>query len=102
MTCCWPLAGDVPLTVGAVGTAQTTNAALLLRGFGAAVPGRHGSIVVGTSQRNPTPLFGAGLIDAIPDEAIEAASKKKATVPGPARIKGRVSRMADGRVGRFV
>jgi hypothetical protein len=37
------------------------------------VPGQHGSIMVQTSERNPPPLFGAGLIDAIPDAVIEAA-----------------------------
>ena len=41
------------------------------------VPGQHGSILIRSSQRNPPPLFGAGLIDAISDEAIEAAAKRK-------------------------
>jgi CxxC motif-containing protein (DUF1111 family) len=63
------------------------------------VPGQHGSIVVRTSERNPPPLFGAGLIDAIPDEAIEAAAKRK--FPGSSAVKGRVSRLEDGRIGRF-
>ena len=47
----------------------------------------------------PPPLFGAGLIDAIPDEAIEAAARRK--FPGSAQVKGRVSRLKDGRIGRF-
>jgi CxxC motif-containing protein (DUF1111 family) len=63
------------------------------------VAGPHGTFVVQTSERNPTPLFGAGLIDAIPDEAIEAAARRKAG-PG-ARVKGRVSRVEGGRIGRF-
>ena len=63
------------------------------------VPGRHGTIVIQTSQRNPPPLFGAGLIDTIPDEAIEAAARRK--VAGTAEIRGRVSRLKDGRIGRF-
>ena len=63
------------------------------------VPGRHGSILVRTSERNPPALFGAGLIDAIPDEAIEAAAKRK--FPGSSAVKGRVSRLKDGRIGRF-
>jgi len=70
----------------------------------AAVPGPHGPIRVVTSLRNPTPLFGTGLIDAIPEEAIEAASRPRpggAGAAAAARIKGRVSRLADGRVGRF-
>jgi CxxC motif-containing protein (DUF1111 family) len=63
------------------------------------VPGRHGPISVGTSQRNPPALFGAGLIDAISDDAIEAASKRK--LAGSAHVRGRVSRLIDGRIGRF-
>lgn len=63
------------------------------------IAGPHGTFVVLTSERNPTPLFGTGLIDAIPDEAIEAAARRKAG-PG-ARVKGRVSRVEGGRVGRF-
>ena len=63
------------------------------------VPGRHGSMAVRISRRNPPPLFGMGLIDAIPDEVIEAAVKRR--FPGSAQIKGRVSRLKDGRIGRF-
>jgi len=63
------------------------------------VPGQHGSILVQTSERNPPPLFGAGLIDAIPDAVIEAAAKRK--LSGQSAIKGRVSRLKDGRIGRF-
>ncbi len=40
-----------------------------------------------------------GLIDAIPDEAIEAAAKRR--IAGADRVKGRVSRLPDGRIGRF-
>ncbi len=63
------------------------------------VPGQHGMVSVRISERNPPPLFGMGLIDAIPDEAIEAAAKRK--FPGSAGVKGRVSRLKDGRIGRF-
>jgi CxxC motif-containing protein (DUF1111 family) len=63
------------------------------------VPGQHGSSAVRTSERNPPALFGAGLIDAIPDEAIEAAARRKS--PGSSTVKGRVSRLEDGRIGRF-
>jgi CxxC motif-containing protein (DUF1111 family) len=63
------------------------------------VPGPHGTILVRGSQRNPTPLFGAGRIDAIPDAVIEAAAERRS--PGSAGDKGRVSRLKDGRVGRF-
>ena len=63
------------------------------------VPGQHGPVQVRASERNPPPLFGLGRIDAIPDEAIEAAARRK--IPGSSAIKGRVSRMKDGRIGRF-
>jgi RNA polymerase sigma factor (sigma-70 family) len=68
-------------------------------GWRESVPGRHGSIMVQSSQRNPPSLFGTGLIDGIPDAAIEAAAKRRPS--GSAQIKGRVSRLKDGRVGRF-
>jgi CxxC motif-containing protein (DUF1111 family) len=51
------------------------------------------------SQRNPTALFGAGLIDAIPDRVIEDAARAKH--PGLPEIAGRVSRLKDQRIGRF-
>jgi CxxC motif-containing protein (DUF1111 family) len=58
-----------------------------------------GEFSVSRSQRNPTALFGAGLIDSIPDSVIEAAAKVKH--PGNAQVLGRVSRQKDGRIGRF-
>ena len=51
------------------------------------------------SQRNPTSLFGAGQIDAIPEAAIEAYSKLRN--PEFPEIEGRVARLKDGRIGRF-
>ena len=58
-----------------------------------------GPFVVSRSQRNPTPLFGIGLIDSIPDEAILALEKRQANEsPG---TRGRVSRLKDGRIGRL-
>jgi len=58
-----------------------------------------GEFVVARSQRNPTPLFGLGLIDAIPDDAIEAMAKRQAK-ESP-EIQGRVSHVKDGRIGRL-
>jgi CxxC motif-containing protein (DUF1111 family) len=60
---------------------------------------RRGSVAFHSSQRNPTPLFGSGLIDKIPDAVIEAAAQRKH--PGSSRVTGRVSRLDDGRIGRF-
>ncbi len=60
---------------------------------------RVGQFSVSRSQRNPTALFGLGLIDAIPDEAIEAVAKREAiTTP---QTHGRVSRLKDGKIGRL-
>ncbi len=58
-----------------------------------------GTFIVSRSQRNPSPLFGLGLIDAIPAEAIEAMAKRQASEsPG---IQGRPSQLKDGRIGRL-
>lgn len=63
------------------------------------IPGIHGDITVVVTPRNPTPLFGMGLIDAIPDSAIEAAARRRH--PGFPQVKGKVRRLADGKIGRF-
>jgi CxxC motif-containing protein (DUF1111 family) len=68
------------------------------RNWRGSIAGQHGAIFIRSSQRNPTPLFGIGLIDAIPDEVIEAAARRR--FPGSS-VRGRVSRLADGRIGRF-
>jgi cytochrome c553 len=51
------------------------------------------------AERNTPALFGAGLIDAIPDAVLEA--REKATFPEFPAIHGRVSRLRDGTIGRF-
>jgi hypothetical protein len=58
-----------------------------------------GEFVLVRSQRNPTALFGAGLIDSIPDRAIEDAARVKHA--GFPQIAGRVGRLKDRRIGRF-
>lgn len=97
-----------PVALAAIHPGFPRSPSLVLHRFGtdhgyhawrAAVPGAHGTVLVRTSERNPTPLFGVGLIEAIPDAAIEAAARRK--FPGSSRVKGRVSRLDDGRVGRF-
>jgi CxxC motif-containing protein (DUF1111 family) len=50
-------------------------------------------------QRNTPALFGAGLIDAIPDRVLREAEKR--AFPRFPEIKGRVSVLPDGRFGRF-
>ncbi len=51
------------------------------------------------SQRNATALFGAGLIDQVPEDALrEIAQSQQSENPDQA---GRPSKLADGRLGRF-
>jgi CxxC motif-containing protein (DUF1111 family) len=78
------------------------------------------SIQLIASQRNAPPVFGAGLVDRIPDRVLEevAASQAQAAKSGgpaevrpgilsaalgdsPLPVSGRVARLRDGRVGRF-
>ncbi len=60
---------------------------------------RRGAVRVEISERNPTTLFGAGLIDAIPDAVIEEAARRRTA--GASGVRGRVARLKGGRVGRF-
>jgi hypothetical protein len=66
------------------------------------------------SKRNTPPLFGAGLIDAIPDKVLDEVAAEQAKAAGDAPqpsefrrfnevlpVKGRVARLKDGHVGRF-
>src|SRR5215831_1511292 len=66
------------------------------------------------SKRNTPPLFGAGLIDAIPDKVLDEVAAEQAKASGdapdpsefrefdqPLPVKGRVARLKDGHVGRF-
>jgi CxxC motif-containing protein (DUF1111 family) len=62
---------------------------------------RVGEFTMLSSERNATPLFGAGLIDAIDAREIEAAAVEQDRSAGSSEIRGRVSRLPDGRVGRF-
>jgi CxxC motif-containing protein (DUF1111 family) len=51
------------------------------------------------TERNTPALFGAGLIDAIPDSVIEEQARR--AFPIFPDIHGRVCRLQDGRIGRF-
>jgi CxxC motif-containing protein (DUF1111 family) len=59
--------------------------------------GQHVSLQ--SSQRNATALFGAGLIDSISDETLLLASKKR--YKNYPHVSGRLSRLENGRVGKF-
>ncbi|MBI3866482.1 MAG: c-type cytochrome [Planctomycetia bacterium] len=60
---------------------------------------RLGNAAVVASERNPTSLFGAGLIDSIPDTVIEQAAKVRHREF--LFVRGRVSRLREGRIGKF-
>lgn len=61
------------------------------------------------TQRNTPALFGDGLIDAISDEALIAHQREHSTAARlvglngakDGKVRGRIARLADGRVGRF-
>jgi CxxC motif-containing protein (DUF1111 family) len=72
---------------------------LKIMGRTSAVQTRDDMIPVQTSQRNTPALFGAGLIDAIPDKILLDAEKRQfANYP---EVKGKASHLPDGRLGRF-
>ncbi len=51
------------------------------------------------ARRNPPALFGAGRIDAIPNDVLVAATKER--FPDFPEVRGRVSVLKDARLGRF-
>jgi CxxC motif-containing protein (DUF1111 family) len=53
------------------------------------------------SQRNTPALFGAGLIDALPEHVILAAEAAERENPAARRLAGRALRLPNGRIGRF-
>ena len=57
---------------------------------------RRQGVVISVSARNPPPLFGAGLIAALPDSAFQEAAGRQ-----PPAVRGRAHQMQDGRIGRF-
>jgi CxxC motif-containing protein (DUF1111 family) len=74
----------------------------------------HVRVTLIESKRNTPPLFGAGLIDAIPDKVLDKVAAEQAKASGNAPrssefsrgdevlpVRGRVARLKDGRVGRF-
>ncbi len=84
--------------VGADNAVMFTQVAMSMENT-IAIQNQIGPFAISRSQRNPTALFGAGLIDSITEAQIEAAAKVKH--PGFAEIAGRVSRLKDKRIGRF-
>jgi CxxC motif-containing protein (DUF1111 family) len=73
-----------------------------------------GKLTLIESKRNTPPLFGAGLIDTIPDKVLDEVAAEQAKASGDAPrssdfrlrgevlpVRGRVARLKDGRAGRF-
>lgn len=56
-------------------------------------------ITVQVSHRNTPSLFGTGLIEKIPDDAIRALAARQKKTKGP--VKGKVAELPNGQVGRF-
>lgn len=81
--------------------AQSDEFFRAIKGFSGAGIVQHtlGDVIVLVSERNTPALFGSGLIDAIPDDVLLAAAKRKHA--GYPEVSGRVARLKDGRLGRF-
>jgi CxxC motif-containing protein (DUF1111 family) len=62
-------------------------------------PIEYGDFTLFHFQRNSIALFGAGLIDAVPDAVLEALARRR--FPEFPEVSGRVCRLPDGRLGRF-
>lgn len=73
-----------------------------------------GTLTLIESKRNTPPLFGAGLIDAIPDKVLDEVAAEQAEASGDAPrssefsrgvevqpVRGRMAHLKDGRAGRF-
>ncbi len=92
-------AGTTRIDQAKLAIAQLQAQAIAEKSSAAGTQVDRGDFVLLTSQRNTPPLFGTGLIDAIPDAVLEAAARK--TDPAFPEVQGRVSRLKDGRIGRF-
>ena len=86
--------------VGVFSSDEPPPRRILLSSVTAPGGARHfGQAIVTRSQRNTTPLFGLGLIDAIPDAVIEAEAARQADLTSATA--GRVSRVKGGKIGRL-
>jgi CxxC motif-containing protein (DUF1111 family) len=92
--------GDSPDAASRPRSARKSDAAPVPLDRRAPLPrqARYGSFLLQRAQRNSTALFGSGLIDSIPDAVIEAGARASGV---PNANPGRVSRLKDGRIGRF-
>jgi CxxC motif-containing protein (DUF1111 family) len=63
------------------------------------LPRQHGDFALIVSERNTPALYGTGRMDAVTDAVLEAVAS--APHPDFPEVRGRVSRLSDGRIGRF-
>jgi CxxC motif-containing protein (DUF1111 family) len=76
---------------------ETQLGALALRRTATQIDG----VIVIQSERNTTPLFGAGHIEEISTSEVEAVASEQRVQPEFPEIQGRPCRLKDGRIGRF-
>ena len=88
-----------PATINIPEVSQLQNEVRMNRGNLLGFTSQIGTVQISRSQRNATALFGIGLIDAIPEQAILDLAKQEAD-KNPA-MAGRPSKQKDGRIGRF-
>lgn len=88
-----------PATINIPEVSQLQNEVRMNRGNLLGSTSQIGTVQISRSQRNATALFGIGLIDAIPEQAILDLAKQEAD-KYPA-MAGRPSKQKDGRIGRF-
>jgi CxxC motif-containing protein (DUF1111 family) len=88
-----------PTGNGASQRVNQVRMAMPMRGQGVQQSLNVGSFIISRSQRNPTALFGLGLVDSIPESALVAEAKRQAK-QSPETL-GRVARLKDGRAGRL-
>ena len=86
-------------TISIPEASQLQNEVRINRGNMLGFTSQIGTVQISRSQRNATALFGIGLIDAIPEQAILDLAKQEAD-KYPA-MAGRPSKQKDGHIGRF-
>jgi CxxC motif-containing protein (DUF1111 family) len=96
-------APPIPMGMDGAMRASSEIQGLRILAQNAMLPGQFqtniGEFIIQRSQRNPTALFGIGLMDAIPDDVlIQQARTRFEKFP---QIAGRVSQLKGGKIGRF-
>lgn len=90
---------DNKLGLRDIAKAEQEINAIASRGRSAEGPREVDGFALSISQRNTTALYGAGLVDSVSTEVLIAASEERhEEFP---EITGRVSKLKDGRLGRF-